>query len=176
MALIMTPHSPVDTGVLSRTRMAPGAALRSMAGLICLLALGGNAAYGQAAPSPAGEWHSFGDDGSRPRGVVRITENGGVFTGVIVRSLVPGEDPDKRCTRCTGARKEQRLNGMAIVTGMRASDAAAGEFSGGEILDPDSGAVYRSSMRLSADGRRLSVRGYIGIPLFGRSQEWLRAE
>ena len=51
-----------------------------------------------------------------------------------------------------------------------------GAYSGGEILDPDTGGVYRSTMTLSADGRRLTVRGYIGIPLFGRTQEWVRAE
>ena len=68
---------------------------------------------------------------------------------------------------------EETLRGMAIVTGMRFID---GDSSGGEILDPDTGGVYRSSMRLSEDGRRLTVRGYIGIPLFGRSQEWVRAD
>ena len=83
------------------------------------------------------------------------------------------EDPEKRCTKCTDARKDLVLRGMAIVTGMRVVD---GEYSGGEILDPDTGGVYRSSMRLSEDGRRLTVRGYIGIPLFGRSQEWVRAD
>ena len=50
------------------------------------------------------------------------------------------------------------------------------EYGGGEILDPDTGGIYRSSMTLSPDGRRLTVRGYIVIPLFGRTQEWGRAE
>lgn len=123
--------------------------------------------------TPAGQWHTFGDGGTQPRAVIRITEADGVFTGRIVRSLVPGEDPDKLCTKCNGERKGQRLMGMAFLTGMKRGD---GEYGGGEILDPDTGAVYRSTMRLSDDGRRLSVRGYIGIPLFGRSQEWVRAD
>lgn len=125
------------------------------------------------ASTPAGEWHTFGDGGGQPRAVVRITEAAGVYTGRILRSLVPGEDPDKLCSKCTDERKDKLLRGMAIITGMKPVDGA---YSGGEILDPDTGGIYRSTMMLSADGRRLTVRGYIGIPLFGRTQEWIRAE
>ena len=129
------------------------------------------------ATSPTGDWHTFGDGGGKPRAVIRITEAGGVYTGRIVRSLVPGEDPDKICTKCTDERKDKRLNGMAFLTGMRKVDGGTvAEYGGGEILDPDTGGIYRSSMTLSPDGRRLTVRGYIVIPLFGRTQEWGRAE
>lgn len=137
--------------------------------------------YKTAARSPVGEWHTFGDGGGKPRSAIRITEAGGVYTGRILRSLVPGEDPDKICTKCTDERRDKRLNGMAFLTGMRRLDkggAVAGEnvYGGGEILDPDTGGIYRSSMTLASDGKRLTVRGYLGIPLFGRTQEWLRAD
>lgn len=49
-------------------------------------------------------------------------------------------------------------------------------YNGGEILDPDNGKVYRSKIALRDGGRQLSVRGYIGVPLPGRSQTWLRPE
>lgn len=123
--------------------------------------------------SPAGEWRTFGDDGAKPRGVVRITEKDGVFTGTIVRSLVPGEDPNKMCSRCTDERRDKLLRGMAILTGMKSVD---GEYRNGEILDPDTGHTYRCILRMADNGRRLIVRGYVGIPLLGRTQEWLRAE
>lgn len=137
--------------------------------------------YQTAARSPVGEWHTFGDGGGKPRSAIRITEAGGVYTGRIVRSLVPGEDPDKICTKCTDQRRDQRLNGMAFLTGMRKAESGSGgehggAYDGGEILDPDSGGIYRSSMTLASDGKRLTVRGYIGIPLFGRTQEWQRAQ
>lgn len=44
---------------------------------------------------------------------------------------------------------------------------------GGWIYDPASGKTYKSVMHLEADGT-LHVRGYIGIPLFGRSETWTR--
>jgi uncharacterized protein (DUF2147 family) len=44
------------------------------------------------------------------------------------------------------------------------------------ILDPLSGKVYRAKARLSPDGRRLSMRGYVGVSMLGRSQSWFREE
>jgi uncharacterized protein (DUF2147 family) len=49
-------------------------------------------------------------------------------------------------------------------------------YSAGEILDPDEGRVYKCRIVLSEGGQKLEVRGYIGIPLFGRSQTWIRKE
>jgi uncharacterized protein (DUF2147 family) len=48
-------------------------------------------------------------------------------------------------------------------------------YDGDEILDPDSGSVYRSTTRLEDGGRELVVRGYVAISLFGRSQTWICA-
>lgn len=50
------------------------------------------------------------------------------------------------------------------------------EYVGGEILDPDNGKLYRSKVRLAGNGKKLSVRGYIGVPMLGRSQTWVRQE
>jgi uncharacterized protein (DUF2147 family) len=60
---------------------------------------------------------------------------------------------------------------MTILTGLKRSGEA---FVGGEILDPDSGDTYRAQAHLIDAGRRLAVRGYIGLSLFGRSQVWER--
>ena len=48
--------------------------------------------------------------------------------------------------------------------------------SGGQICDTDYGKVYRSKVSLTDNGKKLSVRGYIGVPVLGRSQTWLRQE
>ena len=50
------------------------------------------------------------------------------------------------------------------------------EYQGGEILDPESGKIYRVKMKLIDGGKKLEVRGFIGISLLGRSQIWLREE
>lgn len=45
----------------------------------------------------------------------------------------------------------------------------------GWIYDPDSGKTYRATMFLESAGV-LKLRGYIGIPLFGETQTWTRAD
>lgn len=60
---------------------------------------------------------------------------------------------------------------MTILWGLKMN---GDEWSGGEILDPDNGKIYRCKMTLSEDGTQLSVRGFIGIALIGRTQTWHR--
>ncbi len=125
-------------------------------------------------PSLTGLWQTISDIDGKPRGLVQISEKDGLFQASILRSLVPGEDDLGVCDLCPGARRGQPLKGMLILTGLKQERDS--EYAGGEILDPDSGRVYRCQARLEDHGRKLIVRGYIGISLFGRSQLWLRAE
>ncbi len=82
-------------------------------------------------------------------------------------------DPDavKICDKCSDERKGQAVTGMVVVRRMKKD---GDEYTGGDILDPKNGSVYRCKMRLVDQGRKLSVRGYIGFSLFGRSQTWIR--
>jgi uncharacterized protein (DUF2147 family) len=47
------------------------------------------------------------------------------------------------------------------------------EWTGGKIYDPESGDTYSAKMVLEEDGR-LKLRGYVLIPLLGRSEYWTR--
>ncbi len=85
-------------------------------------------------------------------------------------------DPAKRdavCRKCTDDRRDKPVMGMQIMRGMKPDGA---RWDGGEILDPENGETYRCTMRLEDGGRKLVVRGFVGISLFGRSQTWIRAE
>ena len=61
---------------------------------------------------------------------------------------------------------------MTILSGLRKT--GDNEWSGGEILDPENGKIYKSKMSLVDDGNKLNVRGFIGISLLGRTQTWER--
>ena len=121
--------------------------------------------------SPVGLWKTFDDDG-QASGYVRIAETNGIYVGVIEKGL-PSDKEEKYCTECKDERKGQRLIGMTIITNVKAKGDA---FSGGQILDPFSGKLYRVKLKLIEAGKKLEVRGYIGISLFGRTQVWQRAE
>ncbi len=138
---------------------------------LCGLSALAGAADGHG-PTPVGIWQTFGDDGGEAEARVQIIERNGVLEGRITTLFArPDVSPDARCDRCTGSRKGEPVQGMTILTGAR---RVGDEYRGGEILDPESGDVYRCTLKLSPDNRRLTVRGYVGLTLFGRSQTWLR--
>ncbi len=122
--------------------------------------------------SPEGLWRVIGDKSGVPEALVRISVHDGVYEGKIVKVFPrPGIDPDALCESCPGELKNRPVAGLTILTGMRQE---GDEYKGGEILDPDSGETYHCSMNLSGEGSRLLLRGYVLIPLFGRTETWIR--
>ena len=122
------------------------------------------------AQSPLGLWRTIDDNTGKPRGIVRVYEQDGRYFARIERSLTPGEE-GRKCTACTDEHKDQPFIGLLL---MRNVKLEKGEYSGGDILDPDTGSVYRCNFKLEDGGKTLVVRGFMGVSLFGRSQRWLR--
>lgn len=133
-----------------------------------LLALGPTA---RAQSSPVGFWNTISDVDGRPTAVVEIVLANNELTGFVRQLLVEADPQDSVCGKCSGDRKGQRIVGMQIVRHMHPDGDGWG---GGEILDPENGKTYRATLKLVDGGRRLVLRGYIGLPLFGRSQTWVR--
>jgi uncharacterized protein (DUF2147 family) len=125
------------------------------------------------ADSPAGLWRTVDDKTGKERSLVRIVDNGGVFEGKVEKLLnrQPDDDPDGLCRKCEGERKDKPVLGMTILWDLKKD---GDQFGGGEILDPKNGKIYRAKMKLLDAGRRLEVRGFIGVSLLGRSQTWQR--
>jgi uncharacterized protein (DUF2147 family) len=69
--------------------------------------------------------------------------------------------------------REQPVLGLRIISDFNYD--GEGVWSGGTVYDPESGNDYRGKMTL-ADDRTLELRGYVLIPLFGRSETWTRWE
>jgi uncharacterized protein (DUF2147 family) len=123
------------------------------------------------AESPVGLWRTMDEATGKARSLVRIVENAGVVSGRIEQIFDPDPGWDGRCAQCRDERKDQPVVGMLILTNLR---LVGDEYAGGEILDPENGNVYRCRLRVVEGGRRLEVRGYIGISLIGRTQVWRR--
>lgn len=142
-------------------------------GLALIAALMSSATYADDA-SPVGLWKNIDDVSGKPRALIRITESDGTLQGSIERVFPgPNEDQNPKCEKCEGENKNVPVVGLVILTGLVKD---GDEYAGGQILDPDSGNVYRSNVRVIDAGTRLSVRGYIGMPMLGRTQTWIRQE
>ena len=122
--------------------------------------------------SPSGWWQPIDAKTGKPLGLIRIYQERGLFFGRIEPSS-PSDDSSQKCSRCTDERRNQSIIGLVLIRNMRLQ---RDEYVGGDILDPDSGRVYGCKFRLADGGRKLSMRGYLGISLIGQSQTWQRVE
>ncbi len=129
-------------------------------------------AQGAAAPTPAGLWKTFNDRTGQAEGLVRVFAAGAGYEAKVEAVFSPpAPSASPRCELCPGDLKNRPVVGMTI-----AHLRADGDGWSGQILDPDEGEVYRCSVHLRDGGRKLEVRGYVGVPLFGRTETWLRQE
>ena len=139
------------------------------------LALASGLAAAQA-DSPAGLWKTVDDNTKKEKSLVRIVESGGVYTGKVEKVIDPDSPKDATCKDCTDERKDKPVVGMTIIRNMKPSAGDKNVFEGGDILDPNNGKVYSAKLTLVEGGKKLDVRGYIGMPMLGRTQTWQRVE
>ncbi|HMS78107.1 MAG TPA: DUF2147 domain-containing protein [Burkholderiaceae bacterium] len=129
------------------------------------------AASAQQLDSPVGLWKTIDDETKQAKALIRIVEQGGALIGRIEKVLT--DKADAVCDLCPDDRKGKPVQGMTILTGLKKD---GDEWTGGEILDPNNGKLYRAKAKLADGGRKLDVRGFIGIALVGRTQTWLREQ
>ncbi|MEX8495806.1 DUF2147 domain-containing protein [Sphaerotilus sp.] len=139
------------------------------------LTLAGASLAAAAQSTPAGLWKTIDDDGKTEKSLVRITDTAGTFSAKVEKVFDPAKQ-DARCEKCSDERKDQPILGMTIIKGVRASLDDKTLWDGGEILDPNNGKTYKVRMKPVEGGRQMELRGYIGVPMLGRTQTWIRVE
>ena len=126
-------------------------------------------APGAIASDPTGRWKTIDDETGKAKSIVEISRQAdGRFNGRIVELLDPSR-PNPTCDKCKDDRKDKPITGMEIIRGMNADGDA---FSGGTILKPDEGKVYKSKMELVEGGAKLKVSGCVAF--ICKSQVWER--
>jgi uncharacterized protein (DUF2147 family) len=138
-------------------------------GFAALLLLGAHAFAAET--SPVGTWKTVDDKTGQAKSFVEITEQNGELTGKVKEVLQSDQGPNPICKECEGDRKNQPVTGMTILWGMKKDGDG---WSGGRILDPKTGKEYGCKIKLSDDGQKLEVRGFMGFSLLGRTQVWER--
>ncbi|EOR10654.1 DUF2147 domain-containing protein [Acinetobacter genomosp. 15BJ] len=122
----------------------------------------------------AGIWQSVDDVTGAPKGQVEITQEAdGSYTGKIIK-ITPrtGYTPKELCTGCPAPYTNKPILGLNAITKLKHKKDLT--YTGGKILDPNSGRVYSLTAKLSTNGQRLHLRGYVGVSVLGRSQIWIR--
>jgi uncharacterized protein (DUF2147 family) len=124
--------------------------------------------------SPVGLWKTIDDNSGKPGGLIRIELINGHYQGRIETIFPePGEDPNPKCAKCEGARRNQPVIGLTFMWGLTKQ---GDDYQGGKILDPKTGKIYRAKLKLEDGGKKLNVRGFIGFSLLGRTQVWYREQ
>ena len=132
------------------------------------------AAFAQA--TPVGLWKTIDDETKKEKSLIRVSETGGVLTGTLEKFLDPATKPDVVCDKCSDERKDKSILGMTLVRNVKKNANDAALWDGGDILDPNNGKVYKARLKPVDGGQKLEVRGYIGVPMIGRTQTWVRVE
>ena len=142
--------------------------------LLASLLLYAAAGSALAQNTPTGLWKTIDDETKVEKSLVRIIDAGGVLLGKVEKIL--SDKPDAKCLECTDERKGQPVQGMTILRDIKPDPDDKALWIGGDILDPNNGKVYKVRLTPADGGKKLDVRGYIGAPLLGRTQTWIRVE
>jgi uncharacterized protein (DUF2147 family) len=125
-------------------------------------------------PPAQGLWRYSDHRTGKPKADIRVAERNGELLGTVEKVYPPpGAPAQPNCEKCSGDLKGRPMLGMTIMRGLRVDD---GVWSGGTIVDPESGDIYRCTAKALPDGRHLELRGYVGISLFGRTETWTRID
>lgn len=141
--------------------------------LLLALPLAAASLMAHAADSPVGRWTTIDDETGKPKSVVQIEQAAnGTLSGKVVEILQSSKGPNPVCDKCDGALKGKPIKGMTILWGLKPDGTAV--WSGGSVLDPAAGKTYKSKITLTDGGKKLQMRGYVGIEALGRTQTWVR--
>lgn len=155
-------------GMRPKSCPLPQLAPRSAAAGLLAFVMGAVAHAG--ASTPEGLWYAEGGAAT-----VRVESCGSALCGRVEWLRSPFDE--NGCVLRDAQNPEPRLRGRAIegleiIQGLQPSPQNDDVWSGGTIYDPTSGRTYRC--RLTVDGDRLHIRGYLGIPVLGRTTTWIR--
>ncbi len=121
------------------------------------------------AQTVTGKWYSVDADTDEKKSIIEVYKQDGRIYAKILE-LIKDEDKGKLCDKCEGDNYNKPIEGMIILNGLSQD---GNEWSGGKILDPKNGSLYKCYIEL-VEKNKLKIRGYIGFSLIGRTEYWYR--
>ena len=125
-----------------------------------------------------GKWKNIDDQTGFSKGIIEVfKEDDGSYSGRVDQITPhPGYTPKEFCDKCAGAERNKPILGMKVLRNFIINPKNDTQYINGLILDPTSGKLYKGRINVRANGKRLNLRGYIGVEIIGRSQTWIRHE
>ena len=114
-----------------------------------------------------GTWRYMDDKTGEAKGLVKIEkQNNGTFAGTALKATPrPGYTAKEFCTNCPAPYTNKPIIGLQVISGLKTTDQV--NYTDGKILDPVSGKLYSLKGRMSPNGKKLFLRGYLGISAVG---------
>lgn len=125
-----------------------------------------------------GYWKSIEERTGEQLSIVEIRKGSdGRFHGKIVYRY-----PNARgfslanCTKCPAPNTNKPILGLEILSGFREDPNKPDSYIDGRVLEATSGRVYKGKAVVTGEGKRLRMRGYMGVSALGRTVVWLRTD
>mgnify|MGYP001475555590 CR=1 FL=1 len=116
-----------------------------------------------------GDWYNQEKDA-----IIKIYREDGKYHGKITWMLNPlDENGNPKTDPLNPDKSLQSRSRMGMIIMYNFKYDGDNEWDDGSIYDPKSGNEYSGTMTLTSENR-LDLRGYVGIPLFGRTSNWSR--
>ena len=146
--------------------------MKTIFGIICIALFSSST----MAENIVGTWRYMDDKTGEAKGLVKIEQQAnGTYAGTALKATPrAGYIPKEFCTNCPAPYTNKPIIGMQVISGLKTEDQI--NYTNGKIIDPVSGKVYRLKGRISTNGKKLFLRGYMGVSAVGRNQTWLRVE
>jgi len=144
--------------------------------ILLLLLLTGPALADRPPSTPVGLWET--PESKAGKAHVQIEPCAGKLCGRIVWLELPNDkDGQPRTDRrnTDAALRGRPILGLPLLSDFVPDPERADRWIDGRIYNPEDGEIYRCTMTLGPNGT-LDVRGYLGVPLLGKSQTWKRVE
>jgi uncharacterized protein (DUF2147 family) len=139
--------------------------------ILTLIVMGAFAFAGNAQIDKiVGRWKTIDDNDGTAKSIVYIFKaTNGKYYGKVEKLF---KDPDALCTACEGENKNKPKLGLMVINNMVEKNNS---LTGGTILDPNNGKVYRCNISYNEKTGNLEVRGSLDKNgWIGRSQTWLK--
>ncbi|RZF50433.1 DUF2147 domain-containing protein [Acinetobacter halotolerans] len=123
-----------------------------------------------------GYWKSIEERTGQQLSIIEIRKgDNGQFNGKIVYRYPNAHGISlSNCTKCPAPHTNKPLVGLEILSGFRQDPNDPNAYVDGLVLEATSGRVYKGKGVVSGEGKRLRMRGYMGVSALGRTVVWIR--